>query len=282
MTDFYFSYFGGKRTEFSHVEDLITFWAAGAGGGTFVEPFCGSCATSLKASKKLPGLRFHVNDIDDYHLRILREVKEKGTSSHLFEYVALKNQSITIERFKEGVEADKKKVATVEEQFYYSKIYDIRKYTWGDGRAIKDKSPKISKNYAATDQFFVDATITCSDYKDIMAQYHDDPAACLYFDPPYLDSCNVIYMGYNNLPEGEIRDNTHMYIDILEFFKTCKCGAIMIINSNAINRYLYAPWIVGSYAKKYGNQSKGKQKRTTSHLVISNIATAAQLAELSL
>lgn len=269
MCDFYFSYSGSKRSEYNYIKEIITKFVAN-GGITFVEPFCGSCATSLKIAKDYGDLKFHVNDIDKYHIRLLSHIKERGTAKHLFDYTNEKNKNITEEIFKQGIEANKKETATVEEQFYYCKIYEIRKYIWAKGGNIINKEKRYSKNYEKTDQFFSKATITCSNYTAIMEQYHDDPSACLYFDPPYLDSANTGYCGYGSVPGGEIRDNTHMYVDLVEFFKTCKCGFIMVINSNALNRYLYRPWIASSYKKTYSTTIKCA-KRLTSHLVISNL-----------
>jgi site-specific DNA-adenine methylase len=273
MCDFYYSYFGGKRSEYIHIKGMVADFVAN-GGTTFVEPFCGSCATSLKIAKDYEDIKFHVNDIDSYYIRLLSHIKEKGTAKHLFDYTNEKNKNITKEIFKQGVEANKNKTATVEEQFYYCKVYEIRKYAWMDGANIINKERRYSKNYLKTDQFFSKATITCSDYTSIMEQYHDDPTACLYFDPPYLDSANTGYSGYEKRGGGEILDNTKMYVDFVNFFDTCKCKFIMIINSNAMNRYLYAPHIEASYSKQYGTTIKGA-KRSTSHLVISNITARA-------
>lgn len=271
MCDFYYAYCGGKRTEYIHIKEYVARFVAD-GGITFVEPFCGSCATSLKVSKDF-AVNFHVNDISKYHIRMLTHIKEKGTSQHLFHYTNIKNQGITPEIFKQGIDADKKELATIEEQFYYCKMYSVRKYVWGNGLVIIDRVKNHNPNHALADKFFTNATITCSDYTDILAQYHDDPTACLYLDPPYLDSANTGYVGYNSPGAGEIPDNTKMYVDFISFFDTCKCKFIMIINSNCLNQYLYAPYIESSYVKKYATALANGGKRLTSHLIITNLAS---------
>ncbi len=47
----------------------------------------------------------------------------------------------------------------------------------------------------------------------------------LYLDPPYMDSFNGGYNCYNkNYNEDlPVKDNTAMYIFLLEYLKVCKC-----------------------------------------------------------
>ena len=275
MCDFYFPYYGSKRKEYPHIRGMVDEFLRGREDAIFVEPFCGSCAVSLKVSREwsetFPGLVFHVNDANRYFVRILREIKERGTSAHLFDYTNTKNETITREAFIAGAILDKKQEATVLDQFYYAKCYEIRKYEFGRGTMV-GKVKKHSRAHRMADAFFAGALITHADYKKILEQYHDNPDACLFLDPPYLDSCNVSYTGYGAKQRGEIVDNTAMYIEALRFFESCRCRFIMIINANAINRHLYGRWIKAEYKKTYSGTGMGKAgNRSTSHLVISNI-----------
>ena len=54
-----------------------------------------------------------------------------------------------------------------------------------------------------------------------MEKYKDNQNAFIYLDPPYLDSYNGNYCQYEKSMEedGEVIDNTKVYIDILNYLK---------------------------------------------------------------
>jgi site-specific DNA-adenine methylase len=109
------------------------------------------------------------------------------------------------------------------------------------------------------------------DFNKILNKYKDDKDALIYLDPPYLDSYNIDYVkNYENENENKdkkiILDNTQIYIDILNFINSCKCKFILIINDNAITRFLYKDYILSSYGHTYQGT-----KRKNTHLIISNL-----------
>ena len=59
-----------------------------------------------------------------------------------------------------------------------------------------------------------------------MNEYKDNKDAFLYLDPPYMDSYNGGYSSFQSKTYNDdltIKDNTEMYIYLLEFLKDCKC-----------------------------------------------------------
>ncbi len=75
-----------------------------------------------------------------------------------------------------------------------------------------------------------------------MNEYKDNKVAFLYVDPPYMDSYNAGCNSYNTKTYNNdlsIKDNTEMYVFLLEFSKDCKCKIIFSINNCALNIYIY-------------------------------------------
>jgi len=82
------------------------------------------------------------------------------------------------------------------------------------------------------------SSITNKDYKEIIDEYRENENAFIYLDPPYVDSFNTGYVGYQKgQHDGDLKviDNTKIYIDLLDIL-SCKC-------KNAITKYLYRDYI---------------------------------------
>ena len=135
------------------------------------------------------------------------------------------------------------------------------------------------------DKFFYKAKITNNDFIEVMEEYKENENAFLYLDPTYMDSFNGGYncyhtKNYNN--DLTIKDNTYMYIYLLEFLKVCKCKILFSINSNSLTRYLYKDYIKENYKHVYQSShinieglsldEKGNKirKKNTNVLIISN------------
>jgi len=104
------------------------------------------------------------------------------------------------------------------------------------------------------------ALITNVDYKEVLAKYHDDNKAFLFLDPPYLFSNNKTY-----IPQQEESDMTKIIVDIYEYFKTCKCKVMLIINKLSLLDFLFKDYIKGEYLRIY---QIGKKQ--SNHLIITN------------
>ena len=75
-----------------------------------------------------------------------------------------------------------------------------------------------------------------------------------YMDPPYMDSFNGGYTSYHTTNYNEdlsVKDNTKMYIFLLEYLKNCKCKVLFSINDNSLTNYLYKDYIRETYNHKY-------------------------------
>ncbi|MFM7989608.1 MAG: DNA adenine methylase, partial [Candidatus Fonsibacter sp.] len=96
--------------------------------------------------------------------------------------------------------------------------------------------------------------------KEVLAKYHDDNKAFLFLDPPYLFSNNKTY-----IPQQEETDMTQILVDIYEYFQTCKCKVMLIINKLSLLDYLFKGYIKGEYLRIY---QMGKTR--SNHLIITN------------
>lgn len=110
--------------------------------------------------------------------------------------------------------------------------------------------------------------LTNKDACEVIEKYKNDPHAFIFLDPPYLDSNNTNYNMDARKADGEIVDNTYIYVCIVEALKTAKAKIMLIINDNKLNRYIFNDFIVGEYDRVYQ-----VTKRKTKHLIIVNYDT---------
>lgn len=94
------------------------------------------------------------------------------------------------------------------------------------------------------------------DYKKVLDIAINEPSYFVFLDPPYFLSNNKDYTGMKYEDNGDIRDNTFFYIDILNFFNICKCKCMMIINKSAILYHLFKDFYKGEYKKTYSITQK--------------------------
>lgn len=87
----------------------------------------------------------------------------------------------------------------------------------------------------------------------------DNPRAFIFFDPPYISSYNQTYK------LDDVKDETQVFIDIKNAFKTAKAKCMMIINSNAITKEIYGEFVRGQYDKIYQ-----AHKKKAIHLILTN------------
>ena len=278
---FYFAYYGGKSREFNHIKHLIEAEKARKGDIEFVEPFCGSCATSLKVSTEGLATSYRLNDIDQQLTAFLLDVRERRTSARYFEYTTA--QCVGMDRAKHKRLITEEKEDPLLTYFFRMKVYRFRRDLWHEdlnGKQYKHDQRK----YLTADTFFSAPTtrITCQDFRAVLEEYRTNDKAVLYLDPPYMDSFNAGYTTYDPTggrssdSTGLIIDNTSMYIDILRFMQSCRCAVIMIINGNSLMREVYSRFIVGEYKKAYVTThitkskegAKIQKKHHTTHLLV--------------
>lgn len=274
--NFYFSYTGNKRTEFKYIEKYLK----ETDYKTFVEPFCGSCSTSLlnyyKNNKK--DIQYVLNDIDKIHMSFLESVKKDGNINKYIDFCNEHIKDITKDKHNKIILKYKENKDDLLLHFYYNKVYSFRKGMYDDRR--KRNLLELNKFDKLNNFFCLDTVKLFNiDFMEIMEKYKDDEKAFLYFDPPYLDSFNSFYVGYEKRDYENIKnlklkckDQTKMYIDIFNFLEECKCSVIMIINGNAINKHIFKKYTVETYLKSYSYTHKTKEfgfyKKQTEHIII--------------
>lgn len=103
-----------------------------------------------------------------------------------------------------------------------------------------------------------------TDWREIMEIYKDDPEAFIFLDPPYFNSFNMAYYDYKQDKEKEIKDNSLMFVEMLEYLKTAKAKIMIILNEVAITDYILKDYKKHTYGKTYGGGNK------TRHIIYTN------------
>lgn len=260
---FFFPYLGGKWGESRTIYNAVNLDDI----DTIVEPFCGSCAFSLygKIKEKITDKKYVLNDTDTHLIDFLKDVKEGNLNTYIdycndnaqsyFDDIKLWRAQVNNKTFT-GLNNwfVTKKLSRGHMLSRYSKNKDTNKHRFID----------IDK-YRKQEAFFKSGNVELSnvDYKEIFDKYTDVENALLFLDPPYFDSYNSMYCGFNQVSHTYDNDNTKMYVDIVKLLKSCNCSVVMIISKNALTDYLFGDYVVGIYEHTYQ-----LTKKKTKHLII--------------
>lgn len=253
---FFFNYIGGKSKDLKYIMPSVDLTNI----KTIVEPFCGSCAFSTHLDKDF---NFVFNDIDKNLIDFLNDVK----TGHFPKYIEYYNNHFN-EYFKDNKPTDKwynlkrKKDMTLFEYYMLRRLQRMR------AMFNLEAKNEVESNYNHLVKLFSKAKLYNGDYKTIIDKYINDKEAFIFIDPPYLDSYNSSYKSYsgNSTDENKvIIDNTQMFIEFVDILKNAKCKVMIIINSNALTKYLYKDFISTSYQKRYDMTG-----RITEHLIVTN------------
>ena len=95
--------------------------------------------------------------------------------------------------------------------------------------------------------------ISNDDYKLCMDKFKDDTNAFLFCDPPYFGSDNTDYNSHGSRVDknNKIIDNTEIFVYLSQYIKNCKCKIMIVINDNALLRFLFDGYIKKTYNKIY-------------------------------
>jgi len=271
MSYFYFAYPGNKRSEYKYIKHLID----KINFDIIVEPFCGSCSTSIELFKNNNKIKIHLNDNDSSLIELFKNIKIESSEKY-FNYVQEITKSpdyskIVHNKIIKKYESNK---TNSELFFYYRKCFNFRPGLYPDQKTKNNKYIR-SDRHKLFDVMLKKSLLSCLDYSEIFEKYKNNDSALLFIDPPYLDSYNAHY--YSNSGENTATkiDNTTVFIDILNLLKNAKCYVICIMNDNSLIRYIYDKYIIGEYPKSYSCSIKcgeGYVKKNTKHLIISNIS----------
>jgi len=248
----------------------------------FIEPFCGSSIVSFNVYKQInKNIEFHVNDIDEIRIQFYINMRDEEKRKELYK---LEESIVKIgsEEYNKVIKKNNPK-AMMTEYIPYIIARRINAFRYGlypTTRKIILK--EISENWI---NFFNVAKITNNDFREVMNEYKENEDAFLYLDPPYMDSYNGGYSSHqtkNYNSDLTVKDNTEMYIFLLEFLKVCKCKILLSINNNSLTRYLYKDYIKDNYKHIYqtthfnikdlelNENGKTPTKKNTNVLIISN------------
>ncbi len=277
MSNFYFCYGGNKRRDIKFFKDYIKLDDV----ETIIEPFCGSCAFSYYCFTKLNFNKFfEMNDIDEYLINFLNNIKNKTSSifNEIIDFLKKNNELINNDKnfFSKYMHNNKDHSTFLNYWLYKAYIRKVGTITPFYKNNKINVSEKIIKKFFESrqklDLFFCNKNInyTCNDYILTFEKFKNDKNAFLFLDPPYLSSDNSYYYSFGGQTEDKTEDNfifdhTKIYIDIMNFLKICKCKVLLIINKNAINEYIFNEFVKGEYIKIYQ-----LTKKKTYHLIISN------------
>jgi site-specific DNA-adenine methylase len=245
---FYIPYCGNKRQEVKHIYDNIDFTDI----TTVIEPFCGSCAMSYYISTQREGLKYILNDNNKY-LKEMYELMLDDNKIEKFE----KDFEELVKSFegKKDVYIEVVKKKDLLSWFIKNKVYNITPGIF----------PIPTRNYKRTIDlksfpiynFFVNNDITFSTDcgLSIYKKYKNSKNNLILLDPPYMKSCNDLYLDasvniYEYLYDNNIDKEKAKIILILE-----NMWIIKLLFST--NKKLY------EYDKMYDTT-----KKKTTHIII--------------
>jgi site-specific DNA-adenine methylase len=252
--EFFFGYAGNKRKEVKYVIDYInekTDIFNGENHYTIVEPFCGSCAISIKISQLYPNqFTYVLNDCNKLLFDLLKIAKDEDKflsfQNELNEKIkTIINKEVYLECIKEK---------TLIAWFIKNLIYTIRPgmYNFNYKPKTYDFTNKGIISFLRNENVI----ILNNDGTEVYEEFMGKTRCVIICDPPYLDSCNEFYSSkttniYEYVAKSNINNNMAKTIFILE--------------NNWIVKLLFANNLFIEYDKTY----EGSKKKTT-HLMISN------------
>jgi len=265
-SNFYFGYPGNKRSENKLLEPYLNL----DGIDKIIEPFCGTSSFSRFIYANYGDkYAYYSNDIDTGLITWLKDVQKDGCKKY-FDYTNNLLKGLTREQHKNYIQCYKQNLNNPYYYFYYNKIYNYRRTLYPE--KLANKTQDYTK-YKQLDEFYKKCILSNLDYIEYLKQYKDDPAALVYFDPPYFNACNVFYGGIESVDSNmNIIDNTYIFGYISDYLKTAKCKIILVINHNSLLSELYKPFIKLVYNKTYSfsHTSLDNKKRRTRHMIITN------------
>jgi site-specific DNA-adenine methylase len=258
ISDFYFPYPGSKRKEYTFIRDYIP-----NDINIFVEPFAGTAAISrFYYFDNHKNIDYHINDIDNFLISLYTRIKNKNIN-HIFDELK-KYDGISKEDYNNIVKNRKNHNYSNDEDILNELmlfcICQMRAGRYPSKKYFLDNRIKHLKNNINNDFFEKNnVIITLKDYKNIFEQYKDNEKAFLFLDPPYNESYNGDYINSKSSCVADIYEN------IYNFFISCKCKIMMVVNDSFYNRIIFKNYIKHSYNKKYE-----MSKKELKHLIITN------------
>lgn len=258
LLPFFFSYVGSKN-KISELEAIYKCLPNMNDVDVIIEPFCGSCAIT-RNMEGTENKTLIMNDIDKQLMNFLSVVIHEDAGKQLFEEASIIYDGIIENELIKQEYRKKAKTHTVTLTDYYL----INKY-FRNRYGFRKGEKQSYEDVRMICDFFRKCRLVTSDYTSIFQEHGQNDRCLMIIDPPYLDSYNANYSGYDESFENcSIKDNTKIYVDLVKQLEQPN-KILIIINENALTRFLFAKYIKSSYDKTY--QYK---KTKTKHLILTN------------
>lgn len=239
MNHFPLGRLGNKQQDIKH---FIQYLPDAKTLNTVCEPFAGSFAVIRNNYKDVKNVICAEND--EKYLNTL-----KAILSNLDEFKETKEKINAITKQHNKISKDCKHL-----------IIDVlkdNKFLSIDDLFMRGNFKKLTTQYDYSEiAKLFNRIVWFNDFKEAINKCIDNKKAFIFIDPPYFSSDNKTYHQNNKV---NITDNTIMFIEILEYFKKAKCKVMMIINENAITKYIYKDYYKESYLKQYSLSNKYEQ-----------------------
>lgn len=192
----YFAYRGGKATLRRYIVRFIPL-----SGSVYVEPFVGRA-----------NVFFVVKSFADFHKWVLNDLQTIPFLSAILKYDGQSLPTLSKEEVMEMPDHSPLLLLMEPILFWAGGIKGKSGATGSRGHKLDDYKNRLLR----AKQLLAESEMRIQDANEVIEEFHDDPQAFLYLDPPYLN-CTV----------GSYSDsmlNRHKMIDLL---KTCKCRWLM-------------------------------------------------------
>ena len=247
-----YSQFGNKKNEldiiFNFLPDMNKI-------KYIVEPFAGSFA--LSRSFNPDKYKIIINDIDTDIYNVLIDAK-KYVNLLIKTKKYFHDNNYNIKQAKEYIYNNN----MIPNKFKNILFKKIHQYGYYDTDLINNNLYDDFINFVDNKNVF----IFNDDYTKILNHFKNKSDVFIFCDPPYLESNNKQYSTLNKLDNNNaIIDNTEMYIYLKNFIETCKCKIMIVLNYNAIIKYIFNDNIKHVYDVVYQHK-----KFKTQHAIITN------------
>lgn len=261
------SYFGNKRKEVDRVYN--TFKNQIQNCDKIIEPFAGTSALSYFLSKHYDDKKYFINDIDENLIKLYHICSDEKKSKIWTDKI----KKMTLNEDGSFISKDDylkiiKKKDCLYGWYISKKFYNVRPGLY----PISAKSGKnIHKKIKDTEDFLKcnirsflqneDINYSSVDAVSLIEKYKDDDKACIFLDPPYINTCNSFY----NMNSEQKLTNVYEYL-CNNNKNNFKCLLIIIVNQNWVTDLLFKGW----NRILYDNNYMGQKKRKTVHMLLSN------------
>ena len=207
--------FVGQKRDFA--KPFIKVLEQYADGTTFVDLFGGSGLLSHIAKHQKPNSKVVYNDYDNYRKRLERIPETNELLAKLREITAGIPRSSPIK----GEAREKVLTAIAEHEARYgwvdyisvspSVLFSMKYMLSLEAMRKEVLYNKVrTTDFAPCDDYLEGLTVTCADYREVFAQYKDEPNVVFLVDPPYLSTEAGTYRMYWRLSD---------YLDVLTVLK---------------------------------------------------------------